>query len=252
MSSARSASSRSLPLTSDRTVHWWRRTWPGHTRAGYPPVALVVTDAGPVALANRQQNAAELSAEVWGGQWCTVRREDNDGDGWRVYDDAVPVVVTTLELLAEPGPLGPVWWRYGRPGRHCLTDALDNPDNRTAYDQCQKAREKKARQAHHELMQTLACADCGQVPKQKAPTSTGSTDSGPSAPAATATPATTSTRNARRRPPPRLSSAWRRPGRPTPRCAGAGRAGARLVGRRAHHWNSTRRRARTGWSARSA
>ncbi|MFJ2864090.1 hypothetical protein [Kitasatospora sp. NPDC087314] len=39
----------------DRTVLWWRRAYPGHTRAGYPPVALVVTDAGPTALANRQQ-----------------------------------------------------------------------------------------------------------------------------------------------------------------------------------------------------
>ncbi|MFF2148637.1 replication-relaxation family protein [Kitasatospora sp. NPDC058190] len=92
----------------DRTVHWWRRAYPGHTRVGYPPVALVVTDAGPVALANRQEAVAELSAECWIGQRYTVRRDDNDGDGWRVYDDAVPVVATTLELLAEHGPLGPV------------------------------------------------------------------------------------------------------------------------------------------------
>lgn len=31
----------------------------------------------------------------------------------------------------------------------------------------QQAREKKADQAHRELMQTLACADCGQVPEQE-------------------------------------------------------------------------------------
>ncbi|WP_159021836.1 zinc-binding dehydrogenase, partial [Kitasatospora aureofaciens] len=83
----------------DRTVHWWRRTWPGHTRAGYPPVALVVTDAGPVALANRQEAVGELSAECWRGRWCREVRDDND-DGWREYDDAVPIVATTLELLA--------------------------------------------------------------------------------------------------------------------------------------------------------
>ncbi|MEU8928155.1 hypothetical protein AB0D10_45920 [Kitasatospora sp. NPDC048545] len=69
----------------------------------------------------------------------------------------------SLDKPAELGPLGPVWWRFGRPGRHCLTDVLDNPDNRTAYDQRRQAREKKAKQAHRELMQTLACADCGQV-----------------------------------------------------------------------------------------
>ncbi|MGW3045652.1 hypothetical protein ACWC9T_37835 [Kitasatospora sp. NPDC001159] len=153
--------------SADRTVHWWRRAYPGHTRAGYPPVALVVTDAGSTALANRQEAVAELSAECWIGQRCTVRRDDNDGDGWRVYDDAVPVVATTLQLLAELGQLGPVWWRFGRPGRHSLIEALENPDNRAAYDLRQQAREKEADQAHRGLMRTLACADCGQVPKEE-------------------------------------------------------------------------------------
>ncbi|MCC9312519.1 hypothetical protein LN042_36645, partial [Kitasatospora sp. RB6PN24] len=64
-------------------------------------------------------------------------------------------------------PLGPVWWRYGRPGRHCLLDALENPNNRAAYNQRQKTREKKARQDHRERMRTLACADCGNVPKEE-------------------------------------------------------------------------------------
>ncbi|MGV9271467.1 hypothetical protein ACWDRR_43275 [Kitasatospora sp. NPDC003701] len=36
-----------------------------------------------------------------------------------------------------------------------------------AYDQRQEAREEKARQAHRELMRTLACADCGNVPKEE-------------------------------------------------------------------------------------
>ncbi|WP_344469056.1 replication-relaxation family protein [Kitasatospora kazusensis] len=152
----------------DRTVHWWRRTWPGpHSRAGYPPVALVVTGAGPVALANRQDAVADLAGDAWGGSWWTITRHDNDGDGWREYDDAVPVIATTLELLAEHGPLGPVWWRYGRPGRHSLLDALESPDTRQAYDERQAAREKKARQDHREWMRTLACADCGNVPKEE-------------------------------------------------------------------------------------
>ncbi|MFJ9846126.1 hypothetical protein ACIRYZ_37950 [Kitasatospora sp. NPDC101155] len=50
-------------------------------------------------------------------------RDDNK-DGWREYDDSVPVIATTLELLAEHGPLGPVRWRYGRPGRHSLTEGV--------------------------------------------------------------------------------------------------------------------------------
>lgn len=151
----------------DRMVHWWRRDWPAHTRPGYPPVALVVTDASPTVLANRQEKVADLSVEAWGGRWRTVHHDDNDGDGWRNYDDSVPVVTTTLQLLTEHGPLGPIWWRYGRAGRHSLTDALDNPNNKDAYQQRQKAREKKARQEHAEWMRTLACADCGKIPKEE-------------------------------------------------------------------------------------
>ncbi|MET8631120.1 replication-relaxation family protein [Kitasatospora sp. NPDC004669] len=150
----------------DRTVHWWRRTWPGHTRAGYPPVALVVTDAGPVALANRQQAVADLSADCWRGRWRREVRDYND-DGWREYDDAVPIVATTLELLAEHGPLGPVWWRFGRPGRHSLIEALENPNNRAAYDLRQAAREDEEHKAHQELMDSLVCIDCGDVPEEE-------------------------------------------------------------------------------------
>nr|WP_280686306.1 replication-relaxation family protein [Kitasatospora sp. MAA19] len=148
----------------DRTVHWWRRAYPGHTRPGYPPVALVVTDAGPVALANRQEAIGDLSAECWRGRWCREVRDDNE-DGWREYDDAVPIVATTLELLAEHGPLGPVWWRFGRSGRYSLIEALENPNNRAAYDQRQAAREDEEHQAHQELMESLVCVDCGDVPE---------------------------------------------------------------------------------------
>ncbi len=158
----------------DRMVHWWLRDWPGHTQPGYPPVALVVTDASPLALANRQQKVSDLARDAWGGSWWTIRSDDADGDGWRKYDDAVPVIATTLELLAEHGPLGPVWWRYGRNGaRYSLLDALESPDTRAAYDERQEAREEKARQvrqAHRELMETLACADCGNVPRQESTT----------------------------------------------------------------------------------
>ncbi|MGW2402768.1 replication-relaxation family protein [Kitasatospora sp. NPDC001664] len=152
----------------DRMVHWWLRDWPGHTRPGYPPVALVVTDASPTALANRQQKVADLARDAWGGGWWTRRDDNADGDGWREYDDAVPVIATTLELLAEHGPLGPIWWRYGRDdARYSLLDALESPDTREAYDERQAAREEKRRQEHRDLMETLACADCENVPTQE-------------------------------------------------------------------------------------
>ncbi|WP_354645222.1 hypothetical protein [Kitasatospora camelliae] len=91
---------------------------------------------------------ADLAREAWGGSWWTIRTHENDGDGWREYDDAVPVITTTLDLLAEHGPLGPMWWRYGRDGRHSLLEALESPDTRAAYDARQEAREKKADQEH--------------------------------------------------------------------------------------------------------
>ncbi|MGW3078068.1 hypothetical protein [Kitasatospora sp. NPDC001132] len=128
--------------------------------------AVVVADAGPVALANRQQAVADLSADCWRGRWCREVRDDND-DGWREYDDAVPIVATTLELPAARGPLGRVWWRFGRAGRHSLIESLDNPNNRAAYDLRQAAREDEQHKAHQELMDSLVCIDCGDVPEEE-------------------------------------------------------------------------------------
>ncbi|MFI8459498.1 hypothetical protein [Kitasatospora sp. NPDC085464] len=53
----------------------------------------------------------------------------------------MPVVATMLELLAEQGPFGPVWWRFGRSGWHSVLEALENPHDRAAYDLHQAARE---------------------------------------------------------------------------------------------------------------
>ncbi|MGW3077824.1 hypothetical protein [Kitasatospora sp. NPDC001132] len=127
---------------------------------------MVVTDAGPVALEGRQQAVADLSAGCWRGRWCGEVRDYND-DGWRECDDAVPIVATTLELLAARGPLGPVRWRFGRSGRHSLIEALENPNNRAAYDLRQAAREDEQQRVHQELMDSLVCIDCGDVPEEE-------------------------------------------------------------------------------------
>ncbi|MEU1286662.1 hypothetical protein [Kitasatospora sp. NPDC005856] len=79
----------------------------------------------------------------------------------------MPIIATTLELLAEHGPLGPVWWRFGRSGRHSLVEALENPNNRAAYDLRQAAREDEEHKAHQELMDSLVCIDCGDVPEEE-------------------------------------------------------------------------------------
>ncbi|MFI5534213.1 hypothetical protein ACIA8O_37325 [Kitasatospora sp. NPDC051853] len=118
-------------------------------------------------MANRQEKVAALARDAVGAAWWTMPGGKAGGDGWHEYDDAVPVVATTLQLLAEHGPLGPVWWRFGRAGRSSLLEALDSPHTREAYDERQQAREEKARQEHAELMATLACSDCGDIPRQE-------------------------------------------------------------------------------------
>ncbi|MQS16531.1 hypothetical protein F7Q99_31160 [Streptomyces kaniharaensis] len=189
-----------------------------------------------------------MSAGCWRGRWRKVVRDYND-DGWREYDDAVPVVATTLELLAEHGPLGPVWWRFGRSGRHSLIEALENPNNRAAYDLRQAAREDEEHKAHRELMDSLVCIDCGDVPEEES-----FWEYGPDGrqvewtrrPGCAAGPATRNTRSAWNG---RPKNSWRPPARRTPRCARVGRAGARSGGRRVRSWSCGRRPARTGWSA---
>ncbi|WP_380282520.1 hypothetical protein [Kitasatospora purpeofusca] len=87
----------------DRMVHWWRRTWLGHTRPGYPPVALVVTGAGPVALANRQEAVADLSVEVWGGQWPSIVGSDAAAH-WHLAGYDPPPTACASPPTPRPGP----------------------------------------------------------------------------------------------------------------------------------------------------
>ncbi|MDH6145276.1 hypothetical protein P3T35_007331 [Kitasatospora sp. GP30] len=111
---------RSGEEPADRTVHWWRRAYPGHTRAGYPPVALLVADAGPTALTNRQEAIGDLSVEAWGGWWCKVVRDYNE-DAWREYDDSVPVIATTWSCWPGTGR----WGRCG--GATAAPDGTPSP-----------------------------------------------------------------------------------------------------------------------------
>ncbi|MFF2148912.1 hypothetical protein [Kitasatospora sp. NPDC058190] len=48
-----------------------------------------------------------------------------------------------------------------------LIEALENPDNRAAYDLRQAAREDEQQRVHQELMDSLVCIDCGDVPEEE-------------------------------------------------------------------------------------
>ncbi|MFD3572218.1 hypothetical protein ACFWVK_34125, partial [Streptomyces sp. NPDC058667] len=135
-----------------REVPLWRTVWPDSPRDGHPPVALVFTrNVGKDAMQARMREVGALSREHWRGQWEAdgYAPEGVKPDGYRDYTGTVPLLATTLRLLAAHGPYGPVWWRYGHKTWQSLTDALDNPDDRRAYAVRDEAR-RQARQAEAE------------------------------------------------------------------------------------------------------
>ncbi|MDX5569484.1 hypothetical protein PYK79_48175 [Streptomyces sp. ID05-04B] len=86
-------------------------------------------------------------------------------DGYRDYDRKVPLLATTLKLLAEHGPHGSVWWRYGHSAWEPLTDALANPDDFGLYSvradarrEVQEAERERARREQEERHRRLEAA----------------------------------------------------------------------------------------------
>lgn len=124
----------------------WRTVWPENPRAGHPPVALVFTkDVGPKAMQARMREVGTLTRAHWRGTWNADHTpQGQKPDGYRDYDQAVPLLATTLRLLAAKGPHGPVWWRYGHHTWQTLEQALDNPDDYRAYAVRDEARRKAA------------------------------------------------------------------------------------------------------------
>ncbi|MFF7216102.1 hypothetical protein ACFZAU_37165 [Streptomyces sp. NPDC008238] len=97
---------------------------------------MFTKQVGPKALQARIQEVARLSREHWQGRRCYGPLIESTGriDDYRDYEGAVPVLATTLDQLRQHGPRGKIWWRFGHGSAQVLTDALDNPDDRRAYD----------------------------------------------------------------------------------------------------------------------
>ncbi len=117
-------------------VPLWSTVWQASGREGLPPVAFVFTkQVGPKAMRARIHEVARLSSEHWQGSWQAGHYTPNgeDSDGYRDYEDMVPVLATTLSRLRQHGPCGAIWWRFGHGTAESLTDALHNPDNRSAF-----------------------------------------------------------------------------------------------------------------------
>jgi hypothetical protein len=105
----------------------WQLTYSETGREGYPPVAFVLSGAGPRGLAQRAQAFEDLTRAHWMG-----RPQGTWGAGPMDYTDTVPVIITTLDRLQERGPSGTTWRRFGRATWQPLIEALDNPDGERA------------------------------------------------------------------------------------------------------------------------
>ncbi|GGY12073.1 hypothetical protein GCM10010358_75640 [Streptomyces minutiscleroticus] len=78
-----------------------------------------------------------LSHALWKGVWHRWPRPSEIGgeDGYQDFAGRIPLLATSLRLLAAKGPHGAVWWRYGHSEWETLDVALADPDDRDAYRQ---------------------------------------------------------------------------------------------------------------------
>ncbi|MBT2530510.1 replication-relaxation family protein [Streptomyces sp. ISL-99] len=171
---------RTAKDTDGRDIPMWQTLYSDHSRdhkrVGYPPVAFVFTaQVGPEAMMNRMKAVRDLSLDSWKGQWNSVSLYGaGDKDGYRDYDDTVPVIVTTLTRLQQHGPHGPIWWRYGHSDWQTLEAALDNPDDHRAFHAREEERraERRARDEREQREReeskrrrkaaAWACPTCGR------------------------------------------------------------------------------------------
>ncbi|MEU1630273.1 replication-relaxation family protein [Streptomyces sp. NPDC020096] len=130
---------RMVKDTGGRERSMWRARWsypePGYGEVPHPPILLVFNKAGTRNPMTSMKETAEHCRRHWVGEW--------HGDH-HTYDDQIPIVATTLDLLREHGPTGTVFWRFARPGLQSLTDAIGNPRRDAAQDRHRAESDKRA------------------------------------------------------------------------------------------------------------
>ncbi|MEU0039869.1 replication-relaxation family protein [Streptomyces sp. NPDC006333] len=147
-------------------VPLWQSYYPPTGRAGYPPILVVFdpgTRLGEQALKNRMNGVLDLTRDHWTGTYKGFGGYGSErSDGYYDYDDAIPLLFTTLDRIQESGPLAAVWWRCGHRSWETLPDALDNPRDVRAWRRREKERHKaqQAREAR-EREERRAAADEG-------------------------------------------------------------------------------------------
>ncbi|MET8630868.1 hypothetical protein ABZW30_45525 [Kitasatospora sp. NPDC004669] len=138
-----------------------RNGYPHASADTLPPIALVLTGAGPRGLDNLTGKVRDLTEEFWKPE-----------SAWRPYDfaDRIPILTVRLDQLQQHGPQAPIWLRYGSEDLQTLTDALANRDylQRTRARLAAQAQTAKAAEAEKERQENEArrCPTCNRTPDQ--------------------------------------------------------------------------------------
>jgi hypothetical protein len=145
------ASNGRTTIRETETVPFWATLYRRTSLTGLPPLAIVLTGAGPTALDNRIRTVADLSRRHWAPQRTTGyhHRADTAGDYYLDFTDRIPLVMTTLDRLQQHGPTGPTWFRIApdRTEPEPLLQALTDTRTQAGFDQRQDQRDQAAQAA---------------------------------------------------------------------------------------------------------
>ncbi|MFF3313529.1 replication-relaxation family protein [Streptomyces sp. NPDC002952] len=142
----------------------WRADYRPSGRDGHPPVLIVFnpgTRIGEQALKNRVNTVMDLTRSVWSGAWHAdsgYGAPAGERDGFYDYDDAIPLLFTTLDRLRDGGPRGLGWWRCGHGRWETLPDALANPNDHKARSVRDEQRRQQAGEERESEQEQAATA----------------------------------------------------------------------------------------------
>ncbi|PJN06054.1 hypothetical protein CG723_41375 [Streptomyces sp. CB01635] len=162
---------RTVKYTDGRERPMWHTRWSApqvqrNVSPAMPPVLLVFHQIGARPARTQMQKVARLTREHWQGRW------DSDG-AFHTYEQKIPLVATTLELLREQGPHGKIFWRFNRRHLQTLWDAIGTPrldaalerrrEQAQAWHEAHQAEQKRlaAQQAAEHEARRPVCTVCG-------------------------------------------------------------------------------------------